>query len=81
MSEFERMSPEAYERKKEYNRRYSKQYAKDHGLINLGVPVTKELRKEIMEYLDSHGMQFKDFVLNSYNELRIKNGDKPSDKI
>lgn len=73
MSERERLSEEAYERKKEYNREYRRLYMNKNKLVTFGADIEANKAREITNLLAKKQMTRKDFVLWAYEELKKTN--------
>lgn len=70
MSERERLSEEAYERKKEYNREYRRKYKESRNLVVFAADLEANTFREVNNLLARNGMTRKDFVLWAYEELK-----------
>ncbi len=69
MSERERLSEEAYERKKEYNREYRKKYINDNNLVVFSVDLEANFNRDLINLLAINNMTRKDFIVWAYDKL------------
>ena len=72
MSERERLSEEAYENKKKYNREYRRKYKEQNNLVVFAVDLEANTSRELINLLAKKDMTRKDFVLWAYEELKKK---------
>lgn len=70
MSERERLSEEAYEYKKAYNREYRRRYKEKNKLIVFAVDLEANTNRELISLLAKKQMTRKDFILWAYEELK-----------
>lgn len=70
MSERERLSEEAYERKKEYNREYRKKYINDNNLVVFSVDLEANFNRDLINLLAINNMTRKDFIVWAYDKLK-----------
>ena len=69
MSERERLSEEAYERKKEYNREYRRKYINDNNLVVFSVDLEANFNRDLINLLAINNMTRKDFIVWAYDKL------------
>ena len=70
MSERERLSEEAYERKKEYNREYRRKYMEKNKIVVFSIDLEANTNRELISLLAKKKMTRKDFILWAYEELK-----------
>lgn len=70
MTERERLSEEAYERKKQYNREYKRAYISKNNLVTFGAEVEANTARELSSLLAVNKMTRKDFILWAYDKLK-----------
>lgn len=70
MSERERLSEEAYERKKEYNREYRRKYINDNNLVVFSVDLEANFNRDLINLLAINNMTRKDFIVWAYDKLK-----------
>lgn len=75
MSELDRMSEEAYENKKAYNREYRLEYKKRYKLRQFACDMDNEDFEKIKEILSKYNMTRKDLVMYGYNKLKEEKGE------
>lgn len=72
MSERERLSEEAYEYKKAYNREYRRRYKEKNKLVVFAVDLEANTSRELISLLAKNNMTRKDFVLWALDKLKKK---------
>ena len=72
MSERERLSEEAYENKKAYNREYRRRYKEKNKLVVFAVDLEANVSRELISLLAKNKMTRKDFVLWAFEKLKKK---------
>ena len=70
MSERERLSEEAYENKKAYNREYRKRYKEKNKLVVFAVDLEANTNRELISLLAKKNMTRKEFILWSMEQLK-----------
>lgn len=65
-----KLSRQALENKRAYNRDYVKQYRENNDIITFSTHIPREKANEIKEYINKKGMNKKEFILWAYEQLK-----------
>lgn len=65
-----KLSKQAMEHKREYNKKYTKEYREKNNIISFTAPMPKSIADEITEFLKEKKITKKDFIIESYKKLK-----------